>query len=272
MTVFIIRRLLQSALVVAIMTLLVFFGVMVIGNPADILISERCTGQCYRDAVAHLGLDRPVWEQYVLFIGNALQGELGNSFAFGIPALELIVRRLPATLELAFVATCVAVLLGIPLGLWAGLKPKAVSSQTIMSGSIIAFSMPSFWVGIMLIVVFAVELGWLPASGRGPTVEVLGLHVSILTLDGLRYVALPATNLALGQLALVIRLARAGTREVLYMDYIKFANAKGIERPRIVFVHVLKNIMIPIVTVLGLNLGGVIAFAVVTETVFAWPG
>ena len=272
MTVFIIRRLLQSVVVMMVMTCLVFYGVMVIGNPARILISELCTGQCYQDAMRALGLDLPLHEQFLKFLLNALKGELGNSFRIGLPALHLIVERMPATLELAVIAVFISIAVGIPLGMWAGYRPASVSGRIIMGGSILGFSLPSFWVGIVLIMIFAVYLGWLPATGRGQTVMVLGMPMSFLTWDGLSHLVLPATNLALYQMALVIRLARSGMRETLYMDYVKFAHAKGVGTRRVILVHVLKNIMIPIVTVLGLNLGGIIAFAVVTETIFAWPG
>jgi peptide/nickel transport system permease protein len=164
------------------------------------------------------------------------------------------------------------VVIGIPLGLYAGLKPDSMAGKTIMGASILGFSLPTFWVGLMLIMVFAVQLGWLPSTGRGPTRELFGVHWSFLTWDGLRHMALPALNLALGNIALVLRLTRAGVRENLPMDYVKFARAKGISPNRVVFVHVLKNILIPIVTVVGLEIGGLIAFAVVTESVFAWPG
>jgi peptide/nickel transport system permease protein len=165
-----------------------------------------------------------------------------------------------------------AVVLGIPLGMWAGIHPDSVSGRVIMGGSILGFSHPSFWVGMLLIMIFAVELGLLPTTGRGETVEVLGIRLSFLTVDGLLHLFLPAVNLALYKLSLVIRLSRAGMREVLPMDYVKFARAKGLSQSRVILVHVLKNIMIPVVTVLGLELGSVIAFAVVTETIFAWPG
>ena len=272
MTVFIIRRLLQSLFVVLVMTVLVFFGVMVIGNPADILISEDCIGDCYVRAVQFLGLDRPVYEQYFVFLMNAVQGDLGDSFQFGISALEVILERMPATLELAVSAMLITVVVGIPLGMWAGLRPESVSGRLIMGGSILGFSLPNFWVSIMLIVIFAVELGWLPASGRGETVAVLGLDFSFLTLDGLAHLVLPAVSLSLIFTSLVIRMTRSGTRETMFLDFVKFARAKGVSTARIIFVHVLKNILLPVVTVLGLELGGLIAFAVVTETVFAWPG
>ena len=272
MTVFIIRRLLQSAVVLFAMSALVFLGVFAIGNPIDILVSPQADQAEIARATAALGLDKPLWEQYLVFLANAVHGNLGNSFVFNEPALKLIAERLPATLELAFSAMLVAVVLGLPLGLLAGLKPDSPMGRAIAAGSILGFSLPTFWVGIMLIMVFAVELGWLPSTGRGATVHVLGIDLSVLTLDGLAHLALPAFNLALSRLALVIRLAAAGTREVVHMDYVKFARAKGLRRSRVILVHVLKNILIPIVTVLGLEIGAVIAFSVVTETIFAWPG
>jgi peptide/nickel transport system permease protein len=272
MTVFIIRRLLQSVFVLAAMSLIVFVGVYAIGNPIDILINPQADQEEIARATRALGLDRPLWAQYLHFLGGVFSGDLGTSFVFNEPAIRIIVDRLPATLELAFAAMLIAIVLGIPLGLWAGLKPDSLAGRTITAGSILGFSLPTFWVGLMLILVFAVELGWLPATGRGATVEVLGFRTSLLTADGLAHVALPALNLALFKLALVIRLARAGTREVVPLDYIKFARAKGLSTRRVILVHVLKNILIPIVTVLGLETGSVIAFAVVTETIFAWPG
>lgn len=272
MIVFIIRRTYQSAIVLLVMSLLVFVGVYAIGNPVDILINPEATPQEYEAAVKALGLDRPMWEQYGVFLSNALRGNLGNSFVFNEPALKLILQRMPATLELAFGAMLLAVLMGIPLGMIAGIKPQSVVGRTIMSGSILGFSLPTFWVGLMLIMFFAVMLGWLPASGRGQTEDVFGIPVSFLTLDGLAHILLPAINLGLFKLSLTIRLTRAGTRENMQLDYVKFARAKGLSNVRVIGVHVLKNILIPVVTVLGLELGNVIAFAVVTETVFAWPG
>ena len=272
MSVFIFRRLLQALVVIFVMTLIVFFGVMVIGNPADILIGQDCDGPCRAKVIRSLGLHLPVHEQYLVFLKNAVKGELGVSFKAGIPAIHLILQRLPATLELAFCAMFIAIFLGIPLGMWAGLKPDSPSGRLIMGGSILGFSLPSFWVGIMLMMIFAVQLDWLPATGRGDTREVFGVAVSIVTLDGLSHLVLPAFNLALFKLSLVIRLTRAGVREALLQDYVRFAYAKGLTNRRVILVHVLKNILIPVVTVLGLELGNVIAFSVVTETVFAWPG
>ena len=272
MSVFITRRVLQSLVVIFVMSLLVFFGVNIVGDPIDMLINPEADQEDIEAAIRALGLDRPIHEQYWYFLLNALKGDLGKSFIFAEPALKLILQRMPATLELAFTAMLMAIFLGIPLGVYAGLKPNSKVSKTIMAGSILGFSLPTFWVGLMFIMIFAVMLGWLPSTGRGDTTSLLGIQVSFLTWDGLRHLLLPALNLALFKISLVIRLARAGTREVALQDYIKFARAKGLHSSRVVLVHVMKNIMIPVVTVLGLELGGVIAFAVVTETVFAWPG
>lgn len=272
MSVFVIRRLMQSVAVVAVMSLLVFFGINIVGDPVDMLINPEADQADIEAALRALGLDRPVHEQYWYFLVNAFKGDLGKSFIFGEPALKLIVQRMPATLELAFAALFLSVVVGIPLGVYAGLRPEAPASKAIMAGSILGFSLPTFWVGLMLIMVFAVMLGWLPSTGRGETVPLFGIPVSFLTLDGLAHLVMPAFNLALFKMSLVTRLARAGTREVVHQDYVKFARAKGLSSRRIVLVHVLKNIMIPVVTVIGLEFGGLIAFSVVTETVFAWPG
>jgi len=269
---FVIRRLMQSIAVVLVMSLIVFFGVNIVGDPVDMLINPEADQADIEAAIRALGLDRPAHEQYWYFLVNAFKGDLGRSFIFGQPALQLIVQRMPATLELAFAALFLAVLVGIPLGVYAGLRPDTLASKTIMTGSILGFSLPTFWVGLMMIMIFAVILGWLPSTGRGETVPLLGIQVSFLTLDGLRHLLLPAVNLALFKMSLVTRLARAGTREVVHQDYIKFARAKGLSPRRVVLVHVLKNIMIPVVTVIGLEFGGLIAFSVVTESVFAWPG
>ncbi|MFQ5764602.1 MAG: ABC transporter permease [Rhodospirillales bacterium] len=272
MSVFIIRRLLQSAAVIVLMSLIVFFGVNVIGNPVDILINPEFDQEEMERAIKALGLDLPPWQQYFVFVENAFKGDLGKSFVFGMPALQLIVQRMPATLELALAALFMSIIFGIPLGVWAGLRPDSAVGKTIMGGSILGFSLPTFWVGIMMIMIFAVMLGWLPSTGRGETVELFGLEVSFLTRDGLAHILMPAINLGLLKFSLVIRLARAGTREVALQDYVKFARAKGLSRQRVVMVHILKNILIPVVTVLGLEFGNLIAFSVVTETVFAWPG
>jgi peptide/nickel transport system permease protein len=272
MLVYLIRRVGQSLLVVAVMATLVFLAIYAVGNPVDILASPDAD-EFERAAIARrLGLDRPLYEQFGLFVWNALHGDLGRSFVYNVSAVEVILQRLPATLELAFAGLLLSIVIGIPLGVLAGLKPDAPVSRGIMSGSILGFSLPNFWIGLMLILLFAVELRLLPASGRGPTVSVLGVPLAIFTWQGIKHLILPALTLALYKSALVIRIAQAGTREVMLQDYIRFARAKGLSRARIVGVHVLKNIMIPVVTIIGLELGSMIAFAVVTETVFAYPG
>ncbi|MEX0350908.1 MAG: ABC transporter permease [Paracoccaceae bacterium] len=272
MTVFIIRRLMQALLVVFLMSVIVFFGVNVIGDPVHMLISPDADQADIEATIRRLGLDRPIWEQYLLFISGAAQGNLGNSFIFGEPALKLILHHMPATLELAFSALFLAVAVGVPLGLYAGLYPDSPLSKGIMAGSILGFSLPTFWVGLMLIMLFAVELGWLPSTGRGDTGHILGIETSLATRDGLSHILLPAMNLALLKISLAIRLTRAGVREAMGQDYVKYARAKGLSTRRIVFIHVLKNIMIPVVTVMGLEFGSLIGFSVVTESIFAWPG
>ncbi len=272
MSVYILRRLAQTLLVLAVTSLLVFGGLYLIGDPVEILVNPSADQIEKERASKALGLDKPIHEQYVSFVSGAFTGNLGNSFVYARPALEVIFERMPATLELAFLAMVIAVSLGIPLGLYAGLRPHSAGAKTIMAASILGFSLPTFWVGLILILVFAVQLGWLPSTGRGPTTDVLGLQLSIFNLEGLRYALLPAINLALFKLSLIIRLTRAQVREQSLLDYIKFARAKGLTNRRVIGVHLLKNIMIPLITVIGLELGSVIAFAVVTETIFAWPG
>ena len=272
MSVYIIRRLLQSIVVIVAMSLLVFSGVFMIGDPIEIFVSDDADQAERELMIKEMGLDKPFYQQYMTFLAKAVQGDLGESFVFNEPALLLILDRMPATMELAVASLLMAILLGIPLGIWAGLKPESLASKSIMTGSIFGFSLPSFWVGIMLIMIFAVMLGWLPSGGRGDTREMFGIEWSFLTWDGLMSLLLPAFNLALTNISLTIRLTRAGTREVIHQDYVKFARAKGLGQRRIIMVHVLKNILIPVITVIGLEFGSLIAFSVVTETVFAWPG
>jgi|TARA_B100001093_G_scaffold307345_1_gene293337 peptide/nickel transport system permease protein len=272
MTEFIIKRTLQSILVLFVMSLIVFVGVNLVGDPVDMLINPEADQMEIDRVIRELGLDRPVSEQYWYFLVNAFQGDLGRSFIFGEPALKLIIQRMPATLELALFSLFIAIVFGIPLGIYAGLKPKSKVSKTIMAGSILGFSMPTFWVGIIFIMIFAVHLGWLPSTGRGELGTFLGIQSSLFTANGLSHVFLPALNLALFKMSSVIRLTRAGTREIILQDYITFARSKGLSEEKVVLVHVLRNILIPIVTVIGLEFGSLIAFSTVTETIFAWPG
>ena len=269
---YLLRRLSQSIIVLMVMSLIVFLGVYAIGNPIELLVNPQADEVERTRATIALGLDKPIYAQYLTFLKGAVTGDLGKSFVFGTPALALIASKLPATLELAFAAMVIAVVIGIPLGLIAGLKPDSWIGRAIMALSIVGFSLPTFWVGLLLIMFFAIELGWLPSNGRGDTTTLFGIPVSFLTVDGLSHLIMPAVNLALFKLSLLIRLTRAQVREAMLQDYVKFARAKGLTASRVIGVHVMKNIMIPIVTVIGLEFGSVIAFAIVTESIFAWPG
>ncbi|AMO23642.1 ABC transporter permease [Ramlibacter solisilvae] len=269
---FLIARLSQTALMLAAMSMLVFVGIYLIGDPTAIFIQPNMSPEDIEHTRRALGFDKPLWQQYWLFASAALHGDLGTSFSYNRPALEVILERLPATFELATVAMFVALVLGVPLGLMAGLRPQALTTRAVMGFSVIGFSVPGFFVALMLVVIFSIELGWLPATGRGQTVALLGVPMSVFTAEGWRHLALPAITLALYPLSLVIRVVRAGTAENLRLDYVRFARAKGVAGHRIVLVHVLKNIAIPLITIGGLTFGTLLAFAVVTETIFAWPG
>lgn len=269
---YIIQRLIQSAFVMLAMSALVFLGVYAIGNPIDVLISPDATQDIREATIRHYGLDQPLWRQYLAFLGRLLQGDLGRSFVLNIPVLHLVLSRLPATLELALTSVLIGAFIGIPLGIYAGYRPESPVSKAIMAASVLGFSVPTFWVGLILILTFAVNLDWLPAGDRGPTIEVFGVGWSFLTWEGLRFMALPALNLSLFKLAMLIRLSRAGTREIMLTDTVKFARAAGLTDFTILRRHVLRLISIPLVTVFGLEFGSTLAFAVVTETIFSWPG
>ncbi|MEK9669739.1 MAG: ABC transporter permease [Gammaproteobacteria bacterium] len=272
MTGFIIRRLIQSSLVILTMTVVVFLGVYAIGNPVDILMPDDATAAERDLAIKSLGLDKPLLIQYTTFLGNLLHGDLGTSFVYNIASIDLILLRLPATLELAICALFIAVLVGLPLGLFCGLRPGSRLDKLVMGASIVGFSIPNFWQGLMLIMLFSVILGWLPSTGRGELGIVFGIETSLATWDGIAHLLLPAINLSLYKLSLMIRLTRSGVREVMYLDYVRFARAKGLSETRIVTVHIMKIVLVPIITVLGMEFGSLIAFATVTETIFAWPG
>jgi peptide/nickel transport system permease protein len=252
MAAYLIRRIMQSLLILFAMSVLVFLAIYMLGNPVDALLSPDADQAERAAAIERLGLNRPLYVQFGSFLWNALQGDLGNSFVYSSPAVDVIFQRLPATLELAVTALILSLLIGIPLGVLAGL--------------------PNFWIGLMLILVFAVYFRILPSGGRGETVMIGRVALSFLTVDGLRHLILPAITLALYKSSLVIRICEAGTREILLQDFIRFARAKGISPARIIGVHILKNLMIPVITIMGMELGGMIAFAVVVETVFSYPG
>ncbi len=268
----ILGRLGQALVVMLVMSALVFVGVYAIGNPIDVLIGPDVSQDIRLDTIARYGLDQPLWRQYVTFLGRILQGDFGRSFVFGMPVLDLILSRLPATLELTLAAVVGAALIGIPAGIYAGYRPDGLAAKAIMTISILGFSVPTFWIGLVLIIAFAVELQWLPAGGRGETAAIFGVQWSFLTANGLSHLLLPACNLAFFKLALMTRLARAGTREAMLSDTVKFARAAGLSEWTVLRRHVLRLIAIPLVTVFGLEFASTLAFAVVTETIFSWPG
>jgi len=272
MIAFVLRRLLQAAGIVLVMSVVVFLGVHAIGNPIDVLIDPAATQAMRAAIIKQYGLDQPLWRQYFVFLDATLHGDFGSSFIFRLPVLPLILSRLPATLELATTAILIATVLGVPLGIWAGYRPDSRSSRAIMALSVAGFSVPTFWVGLLLILAFAVELRWLPSGGRGAIGEILGLRSSAFTWNGWQHLLLPAINLSLFNLGLLIRLVRAGTEEVLSSEHVRFARAQGLPERQVITLHVLKNIGIPVITVFGLEFGSTLAFAVVTETVFNWPG
>ena len=255
-----------------VMSAIVFVGVYAVGNPIDVLIAPEADQKIRAEVIQLYGLDQPLWQQYVTFLGRVVQGDFGTSFVFGVPVMDVIVTRIPATLELVVISLGSATLLGVPLGMYAGYNPDSPLARAIMGISILGFSVPTFWIGVLLIYTFSVYLGVLPAGGRGDTAGFLGVQWSFLTLDGWRHLLLPALNISFFTLSIMIRLARAGTRELMLTDTIKMARAMGLSETTILRHHVLKLISIPIVTVFGLELATTVAFAVVTETIFSWPG
>ena len=272
MLAFAIQRLMQAVVVMFVISAMVFVGVYAVGNPIDVMISPDVTQQIREQTIRAYGFDQPLWRQYATFLHKLVNGDFGRSFVYNMPVLGLILSRLPATLEITLAAVIGATLLGVPLGMYAGYAPDSRLSKTIMAVSVLGFSVPTFWIGLILIFTFAVSLGLLPAGGRGDTVTLLGVEWSFLTANGLTHMLLPSINLALFKLALMIRLARAGTREVMLTDTVRFARATGQSEWTILRHHVLRLIAIPLVTVFGLEFGSTLAFAVVTETIFSWPG
>ncbi|MGP9820679.1 ABC transporter permease [Salinarimonas sp. NSM] len=267
-----IKRLVQMGIVLWAVSVIVFLMMSFTGDPVFMVIPIDSTDAEIEQARRILGLDRSMPEQYLVFLQNLVQGDFGRSYVFRQPAMDLILERLPATLELVLVAMLIAAVVAIPLGVYAGANPGKPLSRLIMSGSLVGISLPGFWVGMMLIFLFAVEWRLLPSSGRGDTVEVLGIETSLLTWDGWTHVILPSVTLSLGTLAIILRMTRAGMMEVMRQDYIKFARAKGASRKDVLYGHGLRNALIPVVTIFGLQIGDLIAFATITETIFAWPG
>ncbi len=269
---YIVKRFVQMIVVLFVVSILVFMLTNFIGDPVDMLVPENATVEQVESARARLGLNKPLPVQYGIFLRDVLHGNFGKSYTYGKPAMGLIMERMPATLELVAIAALLVLIIAIPLGVYAGAYPKRRSSKIIMSGSILGISLPSFWVGMMMIYIFAVMLRALPASGRGNTVNVLGVNLSVFAPGGLRFIILPAVTLALTNVATTLRLTRSGIMENMRQDYIKFARAKGVSSRSLLFGHALKNALIPVITIFGMDLGNMIAFTTITETIFAWPG
>jgi len=272
MLAFIVQRLLQAIVVMASVAFIAFLLFQYVGDPVVFLLGQDATPEQIKQMRADLGLDQPFFVQYVHFLFNAVQGEFGLSLRQGTKVSTLIVERFPATLELALAAALLALAIGIPMGVYAALRRGTFTSQVFMTISLLGVSLPTFLIGILLILIFAVMLGWLPSFGRGEVVKFGTWTTGLLTAKGWQHIALPAVTLAIFQLTLIMRLVRAEMLEVLRTDYIKFARARGLSNRAIHFGHALKNTLVPVMTITGLQLGGLIAFAIITETVFQWPG
>ena len=272
MLAYIIRRILQSALVLLIVGLVAFSMFSFIGDPIDNMLGQERTQADVERLRERLGLDQPFFVQYAKFLGEAVQGNFGMSYRQGRPVSEILLERAPATLELAFVSGLMALFGGIGLGVFTAIRRNGVSANIIMSASLIGVSLPTFLIGILLIYLFAVELQWLPSFGRGEVVDLGGWTTGFLTVSGLQALILPSITLGLYQMTLIMRLVRTEMLEVLRQDYIRFARARGLREKSVNFRHALKNTLVPVITVTGLQLGSIIAFAIITETVFQWPG
>ena len=269
---FILRRLLQAIVVMVSVGFIAFLLFQYVGDPVLILLGQDATQEQIRQLRADLGLDQPFFVQFWHFLLNAAQGEFGLSLRQGAKVSRLLGERFPATFELALVAAVLALVIGIPMGVYAALRRGSFLSQVFMTVSLLGVSLPTFLIGILLILIFSVWLGWLPSFGRGETVRIGWWSSGLFTLDGWLHMILPALTLAIFQLTLIMRLVRAEMLEVLRTDYIKFARARGLSDRAIHFGHALKNTLVPVMTITGLQLGGLIAFAIITETVFQWPG
>ncbi len=272
MLAFVLRRLAQAALVMLSVAFIAFMLFQYVGDPVTNILGQDATPQQRQQLRSDLGLDQPFPVQFARFVSHAAQGEFGLSLRQGRLVSSLIAERLPATLELSFTAAILALVLGIPMGVYSALRRGTFWSQLMMTVSLIGVSLPTFLIGILLILLFAVTLGWLPSYGRGEVVSLGGWTTGYLTVDGWRHLVLPAITLAIFQLALIMRLVRSEMLEVLRADYIKFARARGLPNRAVYFGHALKNTLVPVITITGLQLGSLIAFAIITETVFQWPG
>lgn len=269
---FTVRRLIQMVVVLWAVSVIVFLMMTFTGDPVFMVVPIDATQGEIDQARRILGLDRPMIVQYGIFLAGLLQGDFGLSYVFRQPAFGLILERLPATMEIVVVAMAIATTVAIPLGVYAGANPGKPLSRLIMSGSLLGVSLPGFWVGMMLIWILAVEYRIFPSSGRGTVGTIFGVETSLATVSGWQHIVLPAVTLSVGTLAILLRMTRAGMMEVTRQDYMKFARAKGVSRRGVLYGHGLRNALIPVVTIFGLQLGDLIAFATITETIFAWPG
>jgi peptide/nickel transport system permease protein len=272
MIAFVLRRLIQAVIVMVTVAFVAFLLFQYVGDPVVVMLGQNATPDQVRELRAALGLDQPFYVQFWHFLANSARGEFGLSLRLGAKVSRLIVERFPATLELSMAAAMLALAIGIPMGIYAALRRGGFMSQVFMTVSLLGVSLPPFLVGILLILVFAVLLGWLPSFGRGEVVQLGGWSTGLLRADGWRHIVLPAATLAIFQLALFMRLVRSEMLEVLRTDYIKFARARGLPDRAIYFGHALKNTLVPVITITGLQLGGLIAFSIITESVFQWPG
>ncbi|PAT39278.1 ABC transporter permease [Vandammella animalimorsus] len=272
MFVFILRRLIQAIVVMVSVALIAFMLFQYVGDPVYAMLGQDATPEQISALRADLGLDKPFFVQFWHFLVNAVQGDFGLSLRQGVKVSALIAERFPATLELALVAAVLALVVGVPMGVYAALRRGSFMSQVFMTISLLGVSLPTFLIGILLILVFSVTLGWFPSFGRGPVTELGWWSTGLLNAKGWHHITLPAITLAIFQLTLIMRLVRAEMLEVLRTDYIKFARARGLHNRAIYFGHALKNTLVPVITITGLQLGGLIAFAIITETVFQWPG
>jgi peptide/nickel transport system permease protein len=271
-TIFILKRMGQGVFLIWLMSLVAFLAIFALGNPITALINPNSPPDVVAQVSRELGLDLPFHQQYWRFVTHLLRGDLGQSYITSQPALGLILERFPATLELTFVAMTIAAAIGIPLGVLAGYKPRSAAGRLANGFSMVLLSLPSFWTALALLIVFSIEARILPTGGRGQTGTFLGVTTSLVTWDGWRHVLLPAVNLSIYPLALFIRLIASGVQETMHASFIRFAQAKGLTTRRILFVYVLSNVLVPVITVVGIVFGVLLAFAVVTETIFAWPG
>jgi peptide/nickel transport system permease protein len=269
---YLVKRLFQMVVVLWVVSIIVFTMMSFTGDPTYMMVPLDATEDEIANARMLLGLDKPYIVQYGIFLKNIIRGDFGRSFVFRQPALGLIMERMPATVEMVLAAMTLSLLLAIPLGVFAGAYPQKKTSRGIMAGSLLGISLPNFWVGMMLIFVLAVRFNILPSSGRGDTVRMMGVNLSIITADGFQHIILPAVTLCFATLAMLLRITRAGMMEVMKQDFIKFARAKGATFRSVLFKHALKNVLIPVVTIFGLQLGDLIGFATITEYIFAWPG